>query len=84
MLRQTRRKENTVSRTRTLAASASAALIGAGLLATAPAQAAKSAPDNALHVMTLNLYLGGSLVRIPVHSGPPCRKKAVLPSRPRI
>jgi endonuclease/exonuclease/phosphatase family metal-dependent hydrolase len=51
-----------VSRTRTLAAGASAAaLIGAGILAATPAQAAKPAPDNALNIMTLNLYLGGSL-----------------------
>ena len=61
MLRQTRRKENTVSRTRTFAASACAGLIGTGLLVAAPAQAVKSAPDNALHALTLNLYLGGSL-----------------------
>jgi endonuclease/exonuclease/phosphatase family metal-dependent hydrolase len=50
-----------VSRTRTLAASATTAtLIGAGLLGAAPA-AAKPAPDSALKVMTVNLYLGGSL-----------------------
>jgi len=47
--------------TRTLAASVSAAaMLGAGLLTAAPATA-KAAPDDALNVMTLNLYLGGSL-----------------------
>ena len=50
-----------MSRTRTFAASACAGLIGTGLLVAAPAQAVKSAPDNALHALTLNLYLGGSL-----------------------
>lgn len=48
-------------RTRTLAASVSAAaVIGAGLLGSAPANA-KPAPDDTLKVMTLNLYLGASL-----------------------
>lgn len=43
-----------MSRTRTLAAGASAAaLIGAGILAATPAQAAKPAPDNALSMAKL-------------------------------
>ncbi|HQR81128.1 MAG TPA: hypothetical protein PLT68_13010, partial [Actinomycetota bacterium] len=47
--------------TRTLAASvATAAVVGASLLGSAPASA-KPAPDNTLKVMTLNLYLGASL-----------------------
>lgn len=54
-----------MSRTRTTAATAcTAALIGASVLTMNPASAAvaaKPAPDNALKVMTLNLYLGGSL-----------------------